>query len=81
MLIKKAVKGLLMNGIVLPLMNQANALESNMLQNEGNIHCVRNSPKRFEVLNELAKLQSSKAQLAGFPRTVPIIISSVIDRL
>jgi Pyruvate/2-oxoacid:ferredoxin oxidoreductase delta subunit len=79
MIIKKALKGLLMHGIVLPLMNQANALESSMLQDNENIKYTEASPERFEVLNELTKLQSDKAQLAGFPRTVPLIISSVID--
>ena len=68
-----------MHGIVLPLMNQANTLESIMLQGSENIKYIEASPKRFEVLNELTKLQSNKAQLAGFPRTVPRIISSVND--
>lgn len=79
MIIKKAVKGLLMHGIVLPMMNQANALESIMLQNNGNIKYIDASPERFEVLHELTELESEKAQLAGFPRTVPLIISSVND--
>lgn len=79
MIIKKAIKGLLMHGIVLPLMNQANTLESSMLQDNDNIKYIDASPKRFEVLNELTKLQSDKAKLAGFPKTVPLIISSVSD--
>ena len=79
MIIKKALKAFLMNGVVLPLMNQANDLESSMLQDNENIKYIEASPKRFEVLNELTKLQSNKAQLAGFPKTVPLIISSVND--
>ena len=79
MVIKKAIKGLLMHGVVLPLMNQANALESRMLQDTENLKYIEASPERFEVLHELTKLKSEKSQLAGFPRTVPIIISSVND--
>ena len=79
MIVKNIIKGVLMHGIVLPLMNQANDLESTLLQDNENIGYIDASPERFEVLHELTKLKSDKAQLAGFPRTVPLIISSVND--
>lgn len=78
MRVAKAIKSLLMK-LVLSPMDQANTLESNMLQSNENIKYIEASPERFEVLEELTKLQSNKAQLAGFPRTVPLIISSVND--
>ncbi len=70
---------MLMHGIVLPLMNQANAIEATMLRDNDNIRYIGASPERFEVLDELTNLKSDKAQLAGFPRTIPLIISSVND--
>lgn len=79
MRVSKAIKSLLMKGLVLPLMDQANTLESSMLQGNENMKYIEASPERFEILHELTKLQSNKAQLAGFPRTVPLIISSVND--
>jgi Pyruvate/2-oxoacid:ferredoxin oxidoreductase delta subunit len=79
MRVSKVIKILLMKGLVLPLMDQANTLESSMLQGKENIKYIEASLERFEVLHELTKLQSIKAQLAGFPKTVPLIISSVND--
>ena len=79
MIVKKTIKRLILKGLVLPPMEQANTLESHMLQNKNNTKYIEASPERFEVLHELTKLESNKAQLAGFPRTVPLIISSAYD--
>ncbi len=79
MIVKKTIKNLILKGLVLPPMEQANTLESRMLQNKDNIKYSKASPVRFEVLHELTKLKSDRAQLAGFPRTVPLIISSAYD--
>ena len=79
MIIKKIIKGLVMRGIIQPIMNQIHALESKMLQDNENIKYIEASPNRFDIPGELAKLQSDKAKLAGFPRTVPLIISSIHD--
>ena len=76
---KRVIKNLILKGLVLPPMEQANTLESRMLQDKNNTKYIEASPERFEVLHELTKLESNKAQLAGFPRTVPIIISSAYD--
>ena len=74
----KVIKNLIMHFVLSP-MDQANNLESRMLQDNENIKYNDASPERFEVLDELTKLESEKAQLAGFPRTVPLIISSAND--
>ena len=79
MIAKRIIKNLILKGLVLPPMEQANTLESCMLQNKNNTKYIEASPERFEVLHELTKLESNKAQLAGFPRTVPLIISSAYD--
>ena len=78
MRVAKTIKSLVIK-LVLSPMDHANTLESDMLQCNENIKYIEASPERFEVLEELTKLQSNKAQLAGFPRTVPLIISSVND--
>ena len=79
MIAKKNIRNLNLKGLLLPPMEQANTLESRMLQNKNNTKYIETSPERFEVLHELTKLESNKAQLAGFTRTVPLIISSAYD--
>lgn len=79
MSIKTSTRALIMKTLVQSRTKHISLLESEMFQVDCTIKATEASPERFEILDEMPKLVSDKAHLAGFPRTLPLILSSISD--
>lgn len=78
MKLSSKIRKSIMSVFVKPPISNINRLEEKMLNNASVMFCDQ-SPVRFEITNEMLKLDSDKDKLPGFPKTIPIILGSILD--
>jgi len=54
-------------------------LEAQLLEREGAVGYVDESPARFEIPLEMLRLDSDRVRLPGFPRTLPLLLGTMRD--
>ena len=79
MSIIKKIKGLPFQWLVQRPVDQVQVLEKKLFESDKSVKSTDVSPVMFDIPGEMPKLESTKAELAGFPRTVPLVISSFQD--
>ncbi len=61
------------------LSNYLRNIESEVAQNDDSIKSTEKSPVRFEIIEESFKLDDDHPPIAGFPRSVPFVTSSILN--
>ncbi|MCS5422849.1 MULTISPECIES: 4Fe-4S binding protein [Psychrilyobacter] len=76
---KSKIRNTMLKFIAKPRMNKVLKLEQNVYNNKNSYKSTAASPERFEILYEMLKLKDENVKLPGFPKTLPIIASSISD--
>ncbi|WP_099192342.1 4Fe-4S double cluster binding domain-containing protein [Tepidibacter mesophilus] len=76
---KAKIRNTMLKVIAKPNMNRVLKLEQDLYNNKNSYKSTTVSPERFEILYEILKLKDDNVKLPGFPRTIPIIGSSISD--